>query len=77
MDLRCLQKPIIITCGSERVNELVNDKLVDCCSIGIFKYKDIFVAKATHIFSAKNINVFAIFQDRNFNIMLANNCVQF
>ena len=32
-------------------------------------------AKATHIFSAKNINVFAIFQDRNFNVMLANNFV--
>ena len=25
-------------------------------------------AKATHIFSVKNTNVFAIFQDRNFNI---------
>ena len=32
-------------------------------------------AKATHIFSAKNINVFEIFQDRNFNVMLANNFV--
>ena len=31
-------------------------------------------AKATHILSAKNINVFAIFQDRNFNVILANNC---
>ena len=29
--------------------------------------------KATHIFSAKNMNVFAIFQDRNFNVTLANN----
>ena len=28
-------------------------------------------AKATHIFPAKNINVLAIFQDRNFNVMLA------
>ena len=28
-------------------------------------------------FSAKNINVFAIFQDRNFNVMLANNLVSF
>ena len=40
-------------------------------------------AKATHIFSAKNINVFAkninvfaIFQDRNFNLTLANNLVK-
>ena len=32
-----------------------------------------FQQKATHIFSAKNINVFAIFQDRNFNVTLANN----
>ena len=31
-------------------------------------------AKATHIFS-KNINVFAIFQDRNINVTLANNFV--
>ena len=28
--------------------------------------------KLLTIFSAKNINVFAIFQDRNFNVMLAN-----
>ena len=34
-------------------------------------------AKATHIFTAKNINVFAIFQNRNFNITLANNFVRF
>ena len=34
-------------------------------------------AKATQIFSAKNINVFAIFQDRNFNITSANNFVKF
>ena len=32
-------------------------------------------AKAIHIFSAKNISVFAIFQDRNFNVTLANNFV--
>ena len=34
-------------------------------------------AKATHIYAAKNIKVFAIFQDRNFNITLANNFVKF
>ena len=34
-------------------------------------------AKDTHIFSAKNVNVFAIFQDRNFNVTLANNFVKF
>ena len=28
--------------------------------------------KCEYIFSAKNINVFAIFQDRNFNVTLAN-----
>ena len=27
------------------------------------------IAKATYIFSAQNINDFAIFQDRNFNVM--------
>ena len=30
-------------------------------------------AKTTHIFSAKNTYVFAIFQDRNFDVMSANN----
>ena len=34
-------------------------------------------AKATHIFSAKNINVFAIFQDWNCNVRLANTFVKF
>ena len=33
-------------------------------------------ATATHIFSAKNVNVFVIFQDRNFSITLANNFFQ-
>ena len=32
--------------------------------------------RATHIFSAKNINVFVIFLDRNFNVTLANNFVK-
>ena len=32
-------------------------------------------AKATNIFAAKNISVFAIFQDRNFNVTLANNFI--
>ena len=31
----------------------------------------------SHFFSAKNINVFALFQDRNFNVTLARNFVQF
>ena len=34
-------------------------------------------AKTTHIFSAKYINVLAIFQDRNFNVTLVNNFVKF
>ena len=34
-------------------------------------------AKATHIFSAKYINVFAIFQDKIFNVTLANNFIIF
>ena len=33
--------------------------------------------KATNIFSAKNIYVIAIFQDKHFHIMLANNFVKF
>ena len=32
---------------------------------------------AIHIFSAKNVNVFAIFQDGNFNVTLANNFINF
>ena len=49
-DLFCMQKPIIISCGSGRVNELVNDKLDNCCSLGIFKYVDSFCCKnvSTH-----------------------------
>ena len=44
----------------------------------VFSYFDIFAAKnVTHIFSAKHINVFDIFQNRNFNIMLANNFIKF
>ena len=35
-------------------------------------------AKATHIvFSKKKINIFAIFQDRNFNVKLANTSLSF
>ena len=34
-------------------------------------------AQATHILSAKIINVFAIFQDRNFNLTLANDLIKF
>ena len=34
-------------------------------------------AKATHIFSAKNISIFAIFNDQSFNDMLTNNIVSF
>ena len=37
----------------------------------------VFHAKATHIFPATNIIVFVMFQDRNFNVTLANNFVQF
>ena len=33
--------------------------------------------KFEHIFSAKYINVFAIFQDRNFDVILTNNLVKF
>ena len=33
--------------------------------------------KLLTFFSAKKINVFAMFQDRNFNILLANNFVKF
>ena len=32
-------------------------------------------AKASNIFLAKNINIFAKFQDRNFNVTLANNFI--
>ena len=42
----------------------------------IAKYIDIFAAKIW-VFSQKNINAFAIFQDRNFNITLDNNYVKF
>ena len=57
------------------LNKLVNDKLVNYCSYGIFKYTDIFAAKMC--VAAKNINVFAIFQDRNFNVTLTKNFIKF
>ena len=64
-----------------------NWALVNCRNYwGIFKYNDIFASKVWVAFAVqklhtflqqKNINVFAIFQDRSFNIMLANNFVKF
>ena len=55
---------------------VVNDKLINRCSYGIFKYIDIFAAKMwksySHFFS-KKISLYLPFQDRNFNITLANN----
>ena len=49
-------------------------------SLNIFKYIDIFFffaakMEVAYIFSAKNVNAFAIFHDRNFNVMSANNSV--
>ena len=46
---------------------------------GIFKYIDIFAAmqKLLIFFQQKKFHVFTIFQDRNFNLMLANNFVKF
>ena len=34
-------------------------------------------AKATHIFFSKNISIYAIFDDQNFNYTLTNNIVSF
>ena len=34
-------------------------------------------AKATHIFSAKNISIYAIFNDQSFNDMLTNDIISF
>ena len=46
--------------------------LIFCC-----KNKNSFCnIKATHIFSAKNITVFAVFHDGNFNVTLPNNFVK-
>ena len=49
----------------------------------VFSYTLIFLlqkcefcnAKATHIFSPKNINVSAIFKDRNFNVTFADSSI--
>ena len=43
--------------------------------VGKVYSSDIF--DAIHIFSAKTINVFAIFQYRNFNVTLPNNFLKF
>ena len=37
---------------------LVSDKLVDCCSLGIFKYIDIFVAKVWVAFAMQKLLTF-------------------
>ena len=34
-------------------------------------------AKATHIFSAKNISIYAIFNDQSFNSTLTNDIISF
>ena len=34
-------------------------------------------AKATHIFSTKNISIYAIFNDQNFNDTLSNDIISF
>ena len=41
------------------------------------EWRSFCIAKATHMFSVKNINVFALFQDRYFNVTLVNNFVKF
>ena len=43
----------------------------------IYKYSDFFAANMWVAFSAKDINIFAIFQERNFNVTLANKFVKF
>ena len=47
--------------------------------LAIFAAKNVssFAMEKLLIFFQKNINVFAIFQDRNFNVMLANNFMKF
>ena len=60
------------------LNKLVNDTLLTVVA-KVFSNRLIFsTAKCEKllIFSAKNISVFAIFQDRHFNITLANNFVR-
>ena len=66
------------------LNELVNDKLVNCYSWGIFKYIDIFAAKMWVAFAMQKLLTFFsktyihnIFRDRKFNVTLANNFVKF
>ena len=53
-------------------NEFSNTLVCFCKNISSFCN-----AKAPHIFSAKNINVSAIFENRNFNFTLANNVLKF
>ena len=55
------------------VAKVFSKTLIFCCK----NVSSFCNAKATHNFSAKNMNVFAIFQDRNSNITLANNLVKF
>ena len=43
----------------------------------LLQKRDLLHCKSYSHFSPKNNNIFAIFQDRNFNVMLPNNCVKF
>ena len=55
------------------VAKVFSNTLIFCCR----NVSSFCNTKGTHIFTTKNINVFAIFQERNFNAMLANNFVKF
>ena len=44
--------------------KVFSNTLIVCCK----NVSSFCNAKATHIFAAKTINVFAIFHDRNFNV---------
>ena len=47
------------------------------CYFGFKNVSSFCNAKASHIFLVKNVSVFVMFQDRNFNVTLANNFVKF
>ena len=61
------------------IKDFVNDKLVNCCSLDIFKYIDIFAVMQKQLkFFQQKISVFlSYFKTEIFKVTLDNNFIKF
>ena len=64
---------LLMTNWLTAVAKVFSNTLIFCCK----NMNSFCNTKATHIFQRKNINIFAIFQDRNFNFTLFNDLLKF